>query len=74
MSADSTIYVLINKVDSKFDQAKNEEVKLEDPITRFKKLLGNKNPADAKTENPNSLWALFGIDIIKNGFYASDTP
>lgn len=55
MSADSTIYVLINKVDSKFDQAKNEEVKLEDPITRFKKLLGNKNPADAKTENPNSL-------------------
>lgn len=74
MSADSTIFVLINKVDSKFDPVKNEEVKLEDPITWFKKILGHKNPADAKTENPNSLRALFGVDLIKNGFYASDTP
>ena len=74
MSADSTIFVLINKVDSRFDAAKNEEVKLQDPITWFKQLVGNKNPADAKTENSNSLRALFGVDLIKNGFYASDTP
>ena len=47
--------ILINKHDSKFDAEKGEEVKLEDPITRFKKLLGNKNPAEAKTEAPNSL-------------------
>jgi len=74
MSADSTIMILINRVDSKFDPSKNEDVKLEDPITWLKKLLGNKTPGDAKTENPNSLRGLFGIDIIKNGFYASDNP
>jgi hypothetical protein len=72
MSADSLIMVLINKVDSKIDPVSNEEVKLDDPITRFKKLLGNKNPPDAKSEAPDSLRAKYGVDVIRNGFWGSD--
>jgi len=47
---------------------------MEDPITRFKKLLGNKNPPEAKTESADSLRAKYGLDIIKNGFWGSDDP
>lgn len=74
MSGDSLIFILINKVDSKIDPSSNEEIKLDDPITRFKKLLGNKNPPDAKNENSESLWAKFGIDVIWNGIWGSDDP
>lgn len=74
MSGDSMVLVLINKVDSKIDPSTNEEIKLDDPITRFKKLLGNKNPSDAKTESAEALWGKFGIDIIWNGFWGSDDP
>lgn len=38
----------------------SEEVTLESPIARWKALLGDKNPEEAKTENPESLRALYG--------------
>jgi hypothetical protein len=47
---------------------------LESPIFRWKKLLGNKNPEEAKAEGNKSLRALFGVDDIRNGFYGSDDP
>jgi hypothetical protein len=50
----------------------SEEVTLESPIARWKALLGDKNPEEAKTENPESLRALYGQDLIKNAFYGSD--
>jgi hypothetical protein len=49
-----------------------EETKLDPPVTRWKKFLGDKNPATAKEDEPESLRALYGTDIIRNGFHGSD--
>ena len=72
MAGDSLILLLINKKDTKYDEEKGEDVPLEDPITRWKNLLGPPNPEDAKTEAPESLHAVYGVDAIKNGFTGSD--
>jgi len=45
----------------------------EDPVVKWKELIGDKNPEVALKDQPESLRARFGKDIIKNGFYASDT-
>ena len=66
--------ILINKVESKYDSEKDEEVKLDDPITRWKKLLGNKDPEVAKTENEDCLRAKYGTSLIYNAFHGSDNP
>jgi len=42
--------LLINKVEKVYDEALNDEVKLESPIIRWKQLIGNKDPEVAKTE------------------------
>ena len=49
MTAESLILLLINKVETMWDEAKEEDVKLESPITRWKKLVGAKDPVDAKS-------------------------
>jgi nucleoside diphosphate kinase len=41
-------------------------------VVRWKALLGDKNPEEAKTENAECLRALYGTDLIKNGFHGSD--
>jgi nucleoside diphosphate kinase len=74
MTAESLVLLLINKVEKVWDAQKEEDVKLESPIIRWKKLIGEKDPSEAKVKDPKSLRALFGIDIIKNGFYGSDDP
>lgn len=66
--------VLINKVESVYDEAKEENVKLESPIIRWKNLIGNRDPNEAKANEPKSLRALYGVDIIKNAFHGSDDP
>ena len=66
--------VLINKVETVYDEAKDEDVKLESPITRWKALIGDKDPTEAKTKDPKCLRALYGADIIKNAFHGSDDP
>lgn len=73
-AGESKVLLLINKVETKYDEEKEEEVKLEDPITRWKKLIGLSDPDDAKSKDPNSLRALYGEDIIRNGFHGSDDP
>ena len=73
-TAESLVLILINKSETIYDEAKEEDVKLESPIIRFKKLLGDKEPAEAKVKDPKSLRALYGVDLIKNGFYGSDDP
>jgi hypothetical protein len=40
--------LLINKVDKVYDPEKEMDVKLESPITRWKQLIGDKNPEFAK--------------------------
>jgi len=52
MTADSIVLLLINKVDSVWSEEKQEDVKLESPIVRWKQLIGNKDPEVAKTEEP----------------------
>jgi murein L,D-transpeptidase YafK len=52
MTADSIVLVLINKVDKVWDEKTQEEVKLESPIVRWKRLIGDKDPAVSKTLEP----------------------
>jgi len=73
-SGESKVMLLINKVETRYDEEKEEEVKLEDPITRWKKLIGPSNPEEAKTKSDKCLRAQYGLDIIRNGFHGSDDP
>ena len=50
LTAESIVLLLINKVDEVWDEELGEDVKLESPITRWKKLIGNMDPAVATTE------------------------
>ena len=44
----------------------------QDPIPLLKTIIGNKDPEVAKKNEPTSLRAKYGIDIIKNEFFCSD--
>ena len=73
MTAESIVLLLVNSKDSiPASEEGEEEIKLESPIDRWKKLLGDKNPEEAKTADTESLRAIFGVDQIKNGFWGSD--
>jgi nucleoside diphosphate kinase len=74
LSAESLVFILVNKVETVYDEHKEEDVKLESPIIRWKKMIGDKDPAEAKVKDPNSLRAKYGVDIIKNAFHGSDDP
>lgn len=50
LTADSIVLLLINKVDEVWDEEAGEDVKLESPIVRWKKLIGDKDPAIATSE------------------------
>ena len=61
MTAESVVLLLVNARETvPAEEEGEEEVKLESPVVRWKKLLGNKNPEEAKTDEPESLRALFG--------------
>lgn len=47
LTAESIVLLLINKVDEVWDEELGEDRKLESPITRWKKLIGNMDPAVA---------------------------
>jgi nucleoside diphosphate kinase len=74
MTGDSLVLLIINKVETVYDEKKEEDVKLETPIIRLKQLIGDKDPSEAKIKDANSLRAKYGVDLIKNGFYCSDDP
>jgi nucleoside-diphosphate kinase len=74
MTGESLVLLLINARETYWDEEKEMDVREEDPITRWKKLLGDKDPEVAKTETPDGLRAKYGASIIKNGFYCSDDP
>lgn len=73
-AGESKVMLLINKVDTTYDEEKEEEVKLDNPITRWKKLIGPSDPEVARNEHPESLRAKYGEDLIRNGFHGSDDP
>jgi nucleoside diphosphate kinase len=66
--------VLINKSETIYDEAKEEDVKLESPIIRWKNLIGDKDPNEAKQRDAKCLRAIYGVDLIKNAFHGSDDP
>lgn len=74
LTGESLILLMINSRESYWDEEKELEVREEDPITRWKNLLGNKDPEVAKADEPESFRAKYGINAIKNGFYCSDDP
>lgn len=43
------------------------------PIQRWKETIGLKDPGQNKADNPNSLRILYGVDIIRNEFWGSDS-
>ena len=72
MTAESEVMLLVNSCETVTDPDTGEETKLEPPIVRWKKFIGDKNPDEARANDPDSLRALHGTDIIRNGFHASD--
>jgi len=48
-------------------------IEKENAIKSIRQLIGPTNPEKAKEVAPNSIRALFGIDICKNAIHASDT-
>ncbi|CAD8175836.1 unnamed protein product [Paramecium octaurelia] len=46
----------------------------ENPILVWKKMIGNKDPIEAKKADPQALRAIYGTSIIKNEFHGSDDP
>ena len=75
LTAESVVLLLVNdKEIVPAEEEGEEDVKLESPVVRWKKLLGNRNPEEAKTETPESLRALFGVNEIRNAFHGSDDP
>merc|ERR1719491_2068594 len=75
MTAESIVLLLVNdKEVVPAEEEGEEDVKLESPVIRWKKLLGNKNIEEAKSEGAESLRSLFGVDEIKNAFHGSDDP
>ena len=65
------IMVLINKSDSYID-TNGIKAKYSSPVIRWKTLIGNKDPL-TKT-NIENLRAIYGMDIIRNEFWGSDSP
>ncbi len=67
------ILILINKSEDYID-SNGIKALYESPVTRWKEFIGSKDPANAKAANSNSLRGIYGVDIIKNEFWGSDTP
>lgn len=60
MTSESEIILLVNSIDSYESEETGEELKLDPPVVRWKKLIGNMSPEHAKVEEPETLRALFG--------------
>lgn len=73
LSGPVAILILINKDESYIDES-GITVEYHSSIQRWKELIGNKDPALAKTQNANSLRAIYGTDIVFNEFWGSDSP
>ena len=73
LTSESIVLLLVNACESiPAEDERDEDITLQSPVLRWKKLLGSRTPEEAKGENAESLRALFGQDEIKNGFYGSD--
>lgn len=72
MTAESIVMLLTNKVEKiPNEDPTMEDIVLDAPVNRWKKLLGDKQPEIAK-EEPGTLRGKYGVDVIKNGLHGSD--
>lgn len=61
MTSESVVLLLVNACESiPAEDERDEDVKLDSPVLRWKKLLGSRSPEEAKGESAESLRALFG--------------
>lgn len=77
MTAESIVLLLVNGKDKIPNPVEGEDdIKLESPVVRWKQMLGNKDPNDARTEKYNEsqdcMRGTYGVDLIKNAFHGSD--
>ena len=72
LTAESIVMLLVNSVE-KIENADGEEIKLAAPVTRWKELIGDKQPEVAK-ENVKTLRGRYGKSVIMNGVHGSDDP
>eukprot|EP00826_Nyctotherus_ovalis_P026244 TRINITY_DN2051_c0_g1_i11.p1 TRINITY_DN2051_c0_g1~~TRINITY_DN2051_c0_g1_i11.p1 ORF type:complete len:196 (-),score=41.60 TRINITY_DN2051_c0_g1_i11:1074-1661(-) len=71
-SGESWCFILTNRYETKFDEEKKEDVKVESPIERIKGLIGDKDPDVARSTDP-SLWrSIYGKNLVCNAFFSSD--
>lgn len=66
------ILVLVNKSDTYID-SNGIKTLYTSPVIRWKELIGHKDPGQSKTTNPNCLRFLYGVDVIRNEFWGSDS-
>lgn len=66
----SAILILINKDDT-YTDSNNMVIRYKPPFQRWKELIGSKNPADEKGKT--TLRGQYGVDIVKNEFFGSDS-
>ena len=79
MTAESIVLLRTNAVETvPGENEGDEDVKLQSPVIRWKKLIGHKNPEEKEIDGEpaptDTLRAQYGVDYIKNGFYGSDDP
>ena len=79
LTAESIILLLTNSKDTiPAKDEGDEDIKLESPVVRWKKMIGNKDPDEAKltkygeANNLETLRSGYGVDLIKNGFTGDD--
>ena len=58
ISGESTILLLCNEI--------------EDPIGKWKKIIGNKDPLECKKLDAEALRGIYGESIVKNELHGSD--
>ena len=72
MTSESIVMLLINKSDyiQNPEDPDGEDIKLDSPVIRWKQLIGDKDPVEAKSSG--GLRGIYGKDTIMNAFYGSD--
>jgi nucleoside diphosphate kinase len=74
MTGECIVMLLVNSCDKieNPEDPDGEEIILEAPVKRWKALIGNKDPEEAKTTE--GLRGVYGKDLIMNAFHGADDP
>lgn len=75
-TSESIVMLLINSRESVEDpeEPDGEQIKLEAPVYRWKKLMGSRDPDEARAAGEGAMRGVYGRDVIMNAFHGSDDP